>query len=545
MNNQNNKSNKAADIMILAFLLLIPAGIFMLSYKQFSNDTKVNNNNKFNIFNKEEKPSNSNNGYTYNNNVNNENSSNQTPSNNQPQTNREPQTNNQTSTTKPTTSTAPKATTSTTQKPTTSTTPKTTTTTTPRQTPITVAVSSVTMSAKTQSITVGGTASLTASVSPSNATIKTITWTSSNTKVATVTNGKVKGVSAGTATITAKSNNGKTATCTVTVKNATTSTTVAVTSVSLSEMARTVYINNPSSAFSVTATVSPSNATNKTVTWTSSDTNVATVSNGTVTPKNPGVATITAKSGTVQTSMTLTVKKKVIIELGASQSYRFIKYNVNSYTRGANQYSTTNGTLVHIAKSGCEMSWQYSGDGLTQTKQTIESYASKKQYVEFYLYYLLIGNTIKDSSCSTINNNSSVYTTPLNGYNNATNYFKNNGYNVNTYVVSMHPVKPGESNAGKFVVENKNDNYCSTDYRSNWKYNLYNNKVKNAIASSYSQLHYVDTFNQIMNTSGATSSNRAYTYKISYVCEGDGVHWNDPTAHTYLKLMLDTNNPNL
>ena len=139
---------------------------------------------------------------------------------------------------------------------------------------------------------------LTATVSPSNASNKTITWTSSNGNVAKVDqNGNVTAVNEGTATITAKSNNGKTATCKVTVINPAS---VAVSSVGLNSTSITLKnIRN----YKLTATVSPSNASNKTITWTSSNSNVARVDvNGNVTAVNAGTATITAKSNNGKTT---------------------------------------------------------------------------------------------------------------------------------------------------------------------------------------------------------------------------------------------------
>ena len=139
---------------------------------------------------------------------------------------------------------------------------------------------------------------LTATVSPSNASNKTITWTSSNGNVAKVDqNGNVTAVNEGTATITAKSNNGKTATCKVTVINPAS---VAVSNVGLNSTSITLKnIRN----YKLTATVSPSNASNKTITWTSSNSNIAKVDqNGNVTAVNEGTATITAKSNNGKTA---------------------------------------------------------------------------------------------------------------------------------------------------------------------------------------------------------------------------------------------------
>lgn len=68
-------------------------------------------------------------------------------------------------------------------------------------------------------LTKGDTAGLTATVSPSNATDKDVTWISSDTAIATVADGTVTAVAPGTATITATAG-GKSATCTVTVTTA-------------------------------------------------------------------------------------------------------------------------------------------------------------------------------------------------------------------------------------------------------------------------------------------------------------------------------------
>lgn len=83
----------------------------------------------------------------------------------------------------------------------------------------TVAVTSVSLDKDSLSFTgTGSSQPLTATVSPSNATNKAVTWSSNNTSVATVSSdGTVKAVGYGTAVITAKTVNGLTSNCTITV----------------------------------------------------------------------------------------------------------------------------------------------------------------------------------------------------------------------------------------------------------------------------------------------------------------------------------------
>ena len=81
-----------------------------------------------------------------------------------------------------------------------------------------VPVSGITLNTTTLNIRVGRTSTLSAVVTPSNATYNTVIWTSSNSNVAVVDgSGKVTAVKEGTATITASTVEGKTAACTVTV----------------------------------------------------------------------------------------------------------------------------------------------------------------------------------------------------------------------------------------------------------------------------------------------------------------------------------------
>lgn len=154
----------------------------------------------------------------------------------------------------------------------------------------------------------GETVQLTATVNPSNATDKTVTWKSSNPAVATVdANGVVKAVANGTATITAKAGD-KTATCTVKVNIP--PVTVAVTGVSLN--ADSVKLTAKGETKTLTATVNPSNATDKTVTWKSSNTAVATVENGVVKAVGNGTTTITVTTKDGGFTDTCNVEVKIV-----------------------------------------------------------------------------------------------------------------------------------------------------------------------------------------------------------------------------------------
>ncbi|MCF6462348.1 S-layer homology domain-containing protein, partial [Clostridium sp. Cult1] len=83
-----------------------------------------------------------------------------------------------------------------------------------------VAVTGVSVSPKTMTLTVGKTGKITATVKPDNATNKKVNWTTSDESIATVANGVVTAKAAGTATITATSdaNSSKKDSCVVTVK---------------------------------------------------------------------------------------------------------------------------------------------------------------------------------------------------------------------------------------------------------------------------------------------------------------------------------------
>lgn len=151
-------------------------------------------------------------------------------------------------------------------------------------------VTSIKLNKTTKSVFVGKTYKLKATVGPKNATSKTVTWKSSNTKVATVSSsGVVKGKKAGTATIycIAKDGSGVQTSCQITV-------TKPVTKVKLNKTSVSLKVKK---SYTLKVTVGPKSATNKSVTWKSSNKKIATVSqNGTIVAKKKGTVTITVKA---------------------------------------------------------------------------------------------------------------------------------------------------------------------------------------------------------------------------------------------------------
>ena len=169
---------------------------------------------------------------------------------------------------------------------------------------------SISLDVNNKTIKVDDSFNIKAILLPSNTTIKTVVWTSSNPGVAKVVNGHVVGISEGQATITAQTGNGLNAKCNVVVEPAYRE----VESINILSM-NSIRIEVGDSK-KIGVSIYPFNATNKELTWSSSDDSIFTVNNGTITAKKAGSANLIVKSnnGKMDTQRVIVNNKPIEVE---------------------------------------------------------------------------------------------------------------------------------------------------------------------------------------------------------------------------------------
>ncbi len=175
-----------------------------------------------------------------------------------------------------------------------------------------VSVTGVTVAPRTLSLVVADVDTLTATVSPPEATNPAVTWSSNATGIVSVDaqNGEVTAIAEGAATVTAITTDGSFKdSCIVTVSTGE----IPVTGVTLSRADTTLTEGD---SFTLVADIAPEGATNTDVTWSSNSTTIATVDNdGLVTAVAEGAATITVitDDGGFKDSCIVTVSAEIIL----------------------------------------------------------------------------------------------------------------------------------------------------------------------------------------------------------------------------------------
>ena len=219
-------------------------------------------------------------------------------------------------------------------------------------------VTSVTISGESE-VKIGSSITLTANLTPSNADVKTGSWSASNTNVtlndsnslSVVVNGSVLGSSTITFTSDDTTNGTISATHEINVVESSggEETTVNVTSVSIDKTNPIIKIDESTI---LTATIIPSNATNKTVTWETNNANVSLTPNGlncTVRGVTEGssIITITTNDGnhTATSNVTITAKESS----GGDQPAGILDASCISYNES---YTTYDGDNTFTFKTG-------------------------------------------------------------------------------------------------------------------------------------------------------------------------------------------------
>lgn len=159
-----------------------------------------------------------------------------------------------------------------------------------------IRVTGISLDKDTMSLDIGSSDTLAATVTPQDADNKNVTWQSSKPAVATVTDGVVRGISAGTANIIVTSQDGSfTAECVVTVSS----------NVALKIDHKTVVLQSIGDSRTVQANVDG-------ITWATLDSAVATVANGEVTATGLGTTIVTATLGEKTVSCEVVVSDKIV-----------------------------------------------------------------------------------------------------------------------------------------------------------------------------------------------------------------------------------------
>lgn len=238
------------------------------------------------------------------------------------------------------------------------------------QPPKEVKVTNVSVDRRYLTLEEGENYTLTATVSPADATNKTVNYSSSDSRVATVdANGNIKAVKAGSAYIYAKSVDGPYAYSYVTVKAKAAPqppADVKVTNITFD----TRYLRiEAGEKRELRFTVYPYNATDKTLTWTSSNENVATVENGVITAIGRGSAYITATSSNgVQTSCYVDVygeakpvikkvtglnfsDRQMSLKVGETKASSVL-FTPNDATDKTVTYSSLNNSIARVDENG-------------------------------------------------------------------------------------------------------------------------------------------------------------------------------------------------
>ena len=218
-----------------------------------------------------------------------------------------------------------------------------------------IPVESVSLDEATLTMYVTQEVTLVATVLPNTATNKAVTWSSSNAAVATVADGVVTAVSAGTANITVTTEDGgKTAVCAVTVTSS-----IPVSGVELDKTEHELVVGG---TFTLEPIFTPANASNKDVTWSSDDADVATVSaGGVVTAIAIGTAiiTVTTDDGDFEATCEVTVKPPPAEAITINRTVHTFpagsEVNLTATTTPAGAavvWSTSNPAVVTVSETG-------------------------------------------------------------------------------------------------------------------------------------------------------------------------------------------------